>query len=182
MKGKISNQRTPIIFVGVTGKVYENGSMPKIAKVVKEEPKVFVKETVISDVKENPIKLTALQTLMNEKFPNLHHDTRDAAINSFPTFPTEIKDQIIMQGYAVEDVFTVLENYLNIDKKPTIELPIAEGVFSDIQVAIQPGNSNPDEYNYDKYNTNKITTSSDKKLLFLGVGLGLGILLLTLNN
>lgn len=168
MKGKISNQRTPIIFASVTGKVYENGSMPKIAKVVKEEPKVIVKENVVTEIAESPIKLTALQMLMNEKFPNLHHDTRDAAINSFPNFPTEIKDQILMQGYAVEDVFTVIENYNNIDKMPEVDIPRGEDVLPDITP--------------DQDNTNKNTKSSDKKLLFLGVGLGLGILLLTLNN
>lgn len=173
MKGKISNQRTPIIFAGVTGKVYKNGSMQKLAKV---DPTVIVRKNVESETVENPIKLTALQVLMNEKFPNLHHDTRDGAINTFPNFPTEIKDQIIMQGYAVENVFTVLENYNNIDKKPTIELQIDEGAFPDI-----PATLIVEPYpNQD--NTNKNTKSSDKKLLFLGVGLGLGILLLTLNN
>lgn len=178
MKGKISNQRTPIIFASVTGKVYENGSMPKISKVTKVEPKVIVKENVVTEIAESPIKLTALQMLMNEKFPNLHHDTRDSAINSFPIFPTAIKDQIIMQGYAVEDVFNVIENYKNIDNQPTIELPIQidESLFSDIP-AINPVEPYPNQDN-----TNKNTKSSDKKLLFLGVGLGLGILLLTLNN
>ena len=168
MKGKISNQRTPIIFASVTGKGYENGSMPKIAKVVKVEPKVIVKENVVTEKTESPIKLTALQMLMNEKFPNLHHDTRDAAINSFPNFPAEIKDQILMQGYAVEDVFAVLENYYNINERPTVSIPRGEDVLPDITP--------------DQDNTNKNTKSSDKKLLFLGVGLGLGILLLTLNN
>lgn len=168
MKGKISNQRTPIIFASVTGKVYENGSMPKIAKVVKVEPKVIVKENVVTEKTESPIKLTALQMLMNEKFPNLHHDTRDAAINSFPNFPAEIKDQILMQGYAVEDVFAVLENYYNINERPTVSIPRGEDVLPDITP--------------DQDNTNKNTKSSDKKLLFLGVGLGLGILLLTLNS
>lgn len=177
MKGKISNHRTPIIFASVTGKVYENGSMPKIAKiakVTKVDPTVIVRKNVESETVENPIKLTALQVLMNEKFPNLHHDTRDSAINTFPKFPTEIKDQIIMQGYAVEDVFTVIENYNNIDKKPILQ--IDESLFSDIPVA------NPIMPNPNQDNTNKNTKSSDKKLLFLGVGLGLGILLLTLNN
>lgn len=176
MKGKISNQRTPIIFTSVTGKVYENGSMPKVAKVSKVEPKVIVKENVVTEVAESPIKLTALQMLMNEKFPNLHHDTRDSAINSFPFFPTSIKDQIIMQGYAVEDVFAVIENYNNIDNQPTVDLPIQidASLFSDIP-AINPVEPYPNQDN-----TNK--KSSDKKLLFLGVGLGLGILLLTLNN
>lgn len=177
MKGKISNQRTPIIFASVTGKVYENGSMPKISKVTKVEPKVIVKENVVTEIAESPIKLTALQMLMNEKFPNLHHDTRDSAINTFPIFPTAIKDQIITQGYAVEDVFLVIENYKKIDQS-TIELPlqIDESLFSDIP-AINPVEPYPNQDN-----TNKNTKSSDKKLLFLGVGLGLGILLLTLNN
>lgn len=178
MKGKISNQRTPIIFASVTGKVYEKGSMPKIAKVTKVEPKVIVKENVVTEVAESPIKLTTLQMLMNEKFPNLHHDTRDSVINSFPFFPTSIKDQIIMQGYAVEDVFAVIENYNNIDKQPTVDLPIQidESLFSDIPATL------PVEPYPNQDNTNKNTKSSDKKLLFLGVGLGLGILLLTLNN
>ena len=169
MKGKISNQRTPIIFASVTGKVYENGSMPKIAKVVKVEPKVIVKENVVTEKTESPIKLTALQMLMNEKFPNLHSYTIKGIFESFPNFPAEIKDQIIMQGYAVEDVFTVLENYSNIDKKSTVSISQGEDILPD-----NPA-SNQD-------NTNKNTKSSDKKLLFLGVGLGLGILLLTLNN
>lgn len=173
MKGKISNQRTPIIFASVTGKVYENGSMPKIAKVVKEEPKIIVKEKVVTGIVESPMRLSPLQVLMNEKFPNLHHDTRDAAINSFPNFPTEIKDHIIMQGYAVEDVFTVIENYNNIDKPPRVDFPIDENfVVTPPIIAPAPNQDN----------TNKNTKSSDKKLLFLGVGLGLGILLLTLNN
>ncbi len=172
MKGKISNQRTPIIFASVTGKVYENGSMPKIAKV---EPKVIVKGNV---VKEKEHQKTAIQLIMDEKFPNLHSDTIKGIFETYPNFPTEIKDQIIMQGYAVEDVFTVLENYSNIDKKSTNELPtqIDESLFSDIPVA------SPREPDLNPDNTNKNTKSSDKKLLFLGVGLGLGILLLTLNN
>lgn len=169
MKGKISNQRTPIIFASVTGKVYENGSMPKLAKV---DPTAIVRKNVVSETVENPIKLTALQVLMNETFPNLHHDTRDGAINTFPNFPTEIKDQIIMQGYAVEDVFTVLENYNNIDKKPTFEFQIDEEAFSDIP-AISPVEPYPNQDN-----TNKNIKSSDKKLLFLGVGLGLAVLFL----
>ena len=176
MKGKISNQKTPIIFASVTGKVYENGSMPKIAKVSKVEPKVIVKENVVTEIAESPIKLTALQMLMNEKFPNLHHDTRDSAIHSFPNFPTAIKDQIIMQGYAVEDVFTVIENYNNIDKQPTEDISIAENFV------VPPTITAPAPEMPDQDNTNKNTKSSDKKLLFLGVGLGLGILLLTLNN
>lgn len=176
MKGKISNQRTPIIFASVTGKVYENGSMPKISKVTKVEPKVIVKENVVTEIAESPIKLTALQMLMNEKFPNLYHDTRDSAINTFPIFPTAIKDQIIMQGYAVEDIFAVIENYNNIDKKPTEDLPMIEDILD------MPTNRLLAPEMPDQDNTNKNTKSSDKKLLFLGVGLGLGILLLTLNN
>lgn len=165
MKGKTSNQRTPIIFTSVTGKVYEKGSMPKIAKVTKVEPMVIVKENVVK--KESP--KNAIQLIMEEKFPNLHSDTIKGIMETYPNFPTKIKDQIIMQGYAVEDVFTVLENYSNIDKKPTIELPIQ------IDESLLEPYPNQD-------NTNKNTKSSDKKLLFLGVGLGLGILLLTLNN
>lgn len=174
MKGKISNQRTPIIFASVTGKVYEKGSMPKIAKVTKVEPMVIVKENVVK--KESP--KNAIQLIMEEKFPNLHSDTIKGIMETYPNFPTKIKDQIIMQGYAVEDVFTVLENYSNIDKKPTIELPIQidESLFSDIPATL------PVEPYPNQDNTNKNTKSSDKKLLFLGVGLGLGILLLTLNN
>lgn len=168
MKGKISNQRTPIIFASVTGKVYENGSMPKIAKVVKEEPKVIVNNNVVK--KESP--KNAIQLIMEEKFPNLHSDTIKGIFETYPNFPTEIKDQIIMQGYAVEDVFTVLENYSNIDKKPTVSIPRGEDVLPDITAPGVP----------DQDNTNKNTKSSDKKLLFIGVGLGLGILLLTLNN
>lgn len=174
MKGKISNQRTPIIFTSVTGKVYENGSMPKVAKVTKVEPKVIVNNNVVK--KESP--KNAIQLIMEEKFPNLHSDTIEGIFETYPNFPTEIKDQIIMQGYAVEDVFNVIENYKNIDNQPTIELPIQidECLFSDIP-AINPVEPYPNQDN-----TNKNTKSSDKKLLFLGVGLGLGILLLTLNN
>lgn len=170
MKGKTSNQRTPIIFTSVTGKVYENGSMPKIAKVVKEEPKVIVKNNVVKTESQK----NAIQLIMEEKFPNLHRDTINGISETYPNFSTEIKDQIIMQGYAVEDVFTVIENYLNIDKKPIIQ--IDESLFSDIRA------TNPVEPFPNQDNTNKNTKSSDKKLLFLGVGLGLGILLLTLNN
>jgi hypothetical protein len=168
MKGKIS--RTPIIFTSVTGKVYENGSMPKIAKVVKEEPKIIVKEKVVT-VKEH--QKNALQLIMEEKFPNLHRDTIKGIFETYPNFPTEIKDQIIMQGYAVEDVFTVIDNYNNIDKPPRVDFPIDENfVVTPPIIAPAPNQDN----------TNKNTKSSDKKLLFLGVGLGLGILLLTLNN
>lgn len=170
MKGKISNQRTPIIFASVTGKVYEKGSMPKIAKVTKVEPMVIVKENVVKKESQK----NAIQLIMEEKFPNLHRDTIKGIFETYPNFPTEIKDQIIMQGYAVEDVFTVIENYLNIDKKPIIQ--IDESLFSDIPL------TNPVEPFPNQDNTNKNTKSSDKKLLFLGVGLGLGILLLTLNN
>lgn len=167
MKGKISNQRTPIIFASVTGKVYENGSMPKIAKVTKVEPKVIVKESDVKEITESP--KNALQLIMKEKFPNLHSDTIEGIFETYPNFPTEIKDHILMQGYAVEDVFTVLENYSNIDKKPTVSIPRGEDIL-------------PDNPALNQDNTNKNTKSSDKKLLFLGVGLGLGILLLTLNN
>ena len=172
MKGKISNQRTPIIFTSVTGKVYENGSMPKVAKVSKVEPKVIVNNNVVK--KESP--KNAIQLIMEEKFPNLHRDTIKGIFETYPNFPTEIKDQIIMQGYAVEDVFTVIENYNNIDKQPTEDISIAENFV------VPPTITAPAPEMPDQDNTNKNTKSSDKKLLFLGVGLGLGILLLTLNN
>lgn len=167
MKGKIS--RTPIIFTSVTGKVYENGSMPKIAKVVKEEPKVIVKNNVVKTESQK----NAIQLIMEEKFPNLHRDTIKGIFETYPNFPTEIKDQIIMQGYAVEDVFTVIDNYNNIDKPPRVDLPIDENFVVTPPIITPAPNQD---------NTNKNTKSSDKKLLFLGVGLGLGILLLTLNN
>lgn len=172
MKGKISNQRTPIIFASVTGKVYENGSMPKLAKVTKVEPKVIVNNNVVK--KESP--KNAIQLIMEEKFPNLHSDTIKGIFETYPNFPTEIKDQIIMQGYAVEDVFTVIENYLDIDKKPIIQ--IDESLSSDIPIPV----ANPVEPFPNQDNTNKNTKSSDKKLVWAGVALGLGILLLTLNN
>jgi hypothetical protein len=149
--------------------------MPKIAKVEKEEPKIIVKEKVVTGIVDAPMRLSPLQVLMNEKFPNLYHDTRDAAINSFPNFPTKIKDHIIMQGYAVEDVFTVIENYNNIDKPPRVDIPV-DGNF----VVTPPFIAPAPEPNQD--NTNKNTKSYDKKLVWVGVGLGLGILLLTLNN
>ena len=172
MKGKISNQRTPIIFTSVTGKVYENGSMPKISKVTKEEPKVIVKNNVVKTESQK----NAIQLIMEEKFPNLHRDTIKGIFETYPNFPTEIKDQIIMQGYAVEDVFTVMENYNNIDKQPTLDLPMIEDILGKpTNILLAPEMPTQD-------NTNKNTKSSDKKLLFLGVGLGLGILLLTLNN
>lgn len=167
MKGKISNHRTPIIFASVTGKVYENGSMPKIAKV---EPKVIVKENGVTVKTASAIKPTAIQLIMEEKFPNLHSDTIKGIFETYPKFPTEIKDQIIMQGYAVEDVFTVIENYSNIDNTTVLD-----SIDMPINTLLAPEMPNQD-------NTNKNTKSSDKKLLFLGVGLGLGILLLTLNN
>lgn len=163
---------------GAAPKLTTQIKAPKLRKAVvgikKDEPKVIVKENVVTEIAESPIKLTALQMLMNEKFPNLHHDTRDSAINTFPIFPTAIKDQIVMQGYAVEDVFTVIENYNNIDKQPTVDFPINENFV------VTPPITAPEMPTQD--NTNKNTKSSDKKLLFLGVGLGLGILLLTLNN
>jgi hypothetical protein len=169
MKGKISNKRTPIIFTSVTGKVYENGSMPKIAKVVKEEPKVIVKNNVVKTESQK----NAIQLIMEEKFPNLHRDTIKGIFETYPNFPTEIKDQIIMQGYAVEDVFTVIENYLNIDKKPIIQ--IDESLFSDIPA------TNPVEPFPNQDNTNKNTKSSDKKLVWAGVALGL-LVLIFINN
>ncbi len=161
MKGK--NNRKPIIFVGTNGKVNENGSMPKLAKVTKVEPKVIVKE---SDV-EYPIN--RFQPILEIMFPNLHRDTIEGIIETYPNFPTEIKDQIIMQGYAVEDVFAVIRSGLI-----RAEIP---------EVNIQPGGTViPNNPAPDQDNTNKNTKSSDKKLVWAGVALGLGILLLTLNN
>lgn len=193
MKGKA--QRNPIIFVGTNGKVYKNGSMPKIAKVTKVEPKAV---SVIDVIEPTPTeRQTTTEDILFEcmsfRFPDLGSSTIKAILEIYPkTLPAEIKDEIISQGYSVEEIINVLDAYRSFAMRQTLEggtLTFEEikTFFANYTPVIDYGqgreiNTQQDNLNTTYNTTNNTTKSYDKKLVWVGVGLGLGILLLTLNN
>lgn len=186
MKGKA--QRNPIIFIGTNGKVYKNSSMPK----VEQKKAVSVLDVNIeSTPTEKPITTgDILFECMSFRFPYLGSSTVKAILEIYPKIlPADIRDEIISQGYSVEEIINVLDAYRYFAMGQTLEggtltfeeikaffanyTPLKDYGQGRETVDI-PSNTQPNIPN----TTNNTTKSSDKKLVWAGIGLGLAVLLL----
>lgn len=188
MKGKISNQRTPIIFAGVTGKKITVNAKKTVnlntKNEVAEAPTDWGSEFIVF-LKENELldKFMDTAKIKDTKMAEIFYETLKDAKN-----PTYYIDIIKEYGYykpflevlKEAELLEVFSEQLGIDFKTAYIVESANEAFqeqhtiTDDTVHILPV--------IDYANKANTTQSNDKKLLFLGVGLGLGILLLTLNN
>lgn len=85
---------------------------PNIKKIVVGAKK---NSNVIDDVAAITVLYTPIELFLMEKYPDVHRDTLQQAVKQYPNASASLKEQCLIQGVTVEDIFSAIESFNNRD-------------------------------------------------------------------